>query len=68
MDFADPSNAGYTEAPSTVIALQNNLESLEKEKNSLRDKIGELEVEIRGQQQQMSEKDDFITSLQRTIE
>lgn len=49
MDFADPSNAGYTETPSTVIALQNNLESLEKEKDNLRGKIGELEEAIRNQ-------------------
>lgn len=68
MDFADPSNAAYTEAPSTVLALQQNLESLETEKQSLRDKIGELEVEIRHYQQNMHEKDEYITRQQREID
>ena len=68
MDFADPSNAGYTETPSSIIGLQNNLESLEKEKNSLREKIGDLELFIKNQQQHLTDKDGEIASLQRNIE
>lgn len=68
MDFADPSVAGYTETPSSIIGLQNNLESLEKEKNSLREKIGDLEQFIKDQQQHLTDKDGEIASLQRNIE
>lgn len=62
MDFAEPSQAA-TETPSTVFAMQMNVDSLEKEKESLRAKVGEIEGELRRRERTLEERDEQILML-----
>jgi|LauGreDrversion4_2_1035121.scaffolds.fasta_scaffold167978_2 hypothetical protein len=59
---------GASEAPSHIVAMEKNIESLEKEKMSLRDKVGELESDNKHLVLKLKEKDDIIGRLQSTIE
>jgi chromosome segregation ATPase len=59
---------GASEAPSHIVAMEKNIESLEKEKMSLREKVGELESDNKQLILKLKEKDEYISRLQSTIE
>lgn len=43
MDFGEPSQAAVSEAPSHVVAMQKAVDSLEREKMHMLEKLQELE-------------------------